>query len=229
MPYIAYGIGAFIVLVIIIAGLRMDREYERGVIFRLGRFKHVKGPGLYWIIPFFDEKVQVDIRMATVDIESQETVTRDSVTIRVNAVLYFWVQDPEKAIITVKNYHNATYQAARATVGPDAIVGVTCHNSRHLAIEAADAGADYVAFGAFFGTATKDAKTRAAPEILEAWSSTTTVPCVAIGGITAANCGPLVVAGADFIAVVSAVWNHAKGPAAAVREFIAAIDNAHTD
>jgi regulator of protease activity HflC (stomatin/prohibitin superfamily) len=94
----------------------MDREYQRGVIFRLGRFKHVKGPGLYWVVPLIDQKVQVDIRTDTVDIESQETVTRDSVTIKVNAVLYYKVKSPEKAIITVKNYPSATYQAALTTL-----------------------------------------------------------------------------------------------------------------
>jgi len=105
-----------IVIAIVLAGLRMDREYQRGVIFRLGRFKHVKGPGLYWVIPAIDQKVRVDIRTATVDIESQETVTRDSVTIRVNAVLYYKVGNPERAIITVKDYQSATYQAALTTL-----------------------------------------------------------------------------------------------------------------
>jgi regulator of protease activity HflC (stomatin/prohibitin superfamily) len=95
-----------------VMGLRMDREYQRGIIFRLGRFKAVMGPGLYWVIPGIDQKVRVDIRTSTVDIESQETVTRDSVTIKVNAVLYYKVSDPAKAIITVKNYSSATYQAA---------------------------------------------------------------------------------------------------------------------
>jgi len=114
MPVIAIVILIFIVIGI--SGLRMDREYERGVIFRLGRYKHVKGPGLYWVIPIVDQKVRVDIRTATVDIESQETVTRDSVTIKVNAVLYYRVEDPDKAIITVKHYPSATYQAALTTL-----------------------------------------------------------------------------------------------------------------
>ena len=114
MPFAAVG---FIIIVgIYIAGLRIDREYQRGVVFRLGRFKHVKGPGLYWVIPLVDQKVRVDIRTATVDIESQETVTRDSVTIKVNAVLYFKVENPERAIITVKDYPSATYQAALTTL-----------------------------------------------------------------------------------------------------------------
>ena len=118
---------------------------------------------------------------------------------------------------------DAPYDEARRAVGPDGIVGVTCHDSRHFAIEAAEAGADYVAFGAFFPTATKDAKTRAEPEILEIWQESMLTPCVAIGGITPANCRPLVAAGADFIAVSSAVWTHPQGPAAAVKAFNAAI------
>ena len=118
---------------------------------------------------------------------------------------------------------DAPYAEARRLVGRDRIVGVTCHDSRHLAMEAAEAGADYVAFGAFFPTTTKDAKTRADPEILEIWQETMVVPCVAIGGITPANCRPLVTAGADFIAASSAVWAHADGPAAAVAAFNAEI------
>ncbi len=114
---------------------------------------------------------------------------------------------------------DASYEDARRIVGDDAIIGVTCHDSRHLAMEAADKGADYVAFGAFFPTATKDAKGKTSVDILEAWSRFTTVPSVAIGGITPANCGGLVRTGADFLAVVSAVWDHADGPAAAVKEF----------
>lgn len=111
------------------------------------------------------------------------------------------------------------YAEARRLVGADAIVGVTCHNSRHLAMTAADAGADYVAFGAFFATATKDPGFRADPEIIAWWSELMTVPCVAVGGITADNCAPLVEAGADFLAVCSGVWQHPDGPAAAVMQF----------
>ncbi|MGD2133315.1 MAG: thiamine phosphate synthase [Maricaulaceae bacterium] len=111
---------------------------------------------------------------------------------------------------------DASYAAARATVGPKAIVGVTCHASRDLAMTAADAGADYVAFGAFFETATKSPKSRATPEIIEWWSEIFEVPCVAIGGVTAENCAPLVRAGADFLAVSSGVWGHSDGPAAGV-------------
>lgn len=111
------------------------------------------------------------------------------------------------------------YAEARRLVGADAIVGVTCHNSRHLAMTAAEAGADYVAFGAFYPTATKEARFRAEPEIIAWWSELMTVPCVAVGGITADNCVPLVEAGADFLAVCAEVWQHPDGPAAAVAKF----------
>jgi len=115
------------------------------------------------------------------------------------------------------------YEEARRLLGPDRIVGVTCHDSRHLAMEAAEAGADYVAFGAFYPTTTKPSKYRPQPDLLAWWDEIMTVPSVAIGGITAENCPPLVTAGADFLAVVTAVWNHPKGPGEAVREFNAAI------
>ena len=119
---------------------------------------------------------------------------------------------------------DATYAEARAALGPDRIVGVTAHASRHLAIDAAEAGADYVAFGAFFPTATKDSpKGKANVELLRWWSEMMTVPVVAIGGITAENCGSLVEAGADFLAVVAGIWAYAKGPAAAVKAFNHAI------
>lgn len=118
---------------------------------------------------------------------------------------------------------DASYAEARRLLGADAIVGVTCHASRHLAMEAADAGADYVAFGAFFPSATKDPPASADPDILRWWSPLMTVPSVAIGGITAGNCAPLVAAGADFLAVCAFVWEHPEGPAAAVRALLRAI------
>ena len=114
---------------------------------------------------------------------------------------------------------DASYDEARLIVGKNAIVGVTCHDSRHLANEAAEAGADYVAFGAFFPTSTKDAKSHAEPEILQWWAEMMVVPCVAIGGITTENAAPLVEAGADFLAVSNGVWAHENGPAAAVKAF----------
>jgi thiamine-phosphate pyrophosphorylase len=115
------------------------------------------------------------------------------------------------------------YAEARRLVGKDRMVGVTCHDSRHLAMEAAEAGADYVAFGAFFPTATKDAKTHAEPEILTIWQETMEVPCVAIGGITVATARELARAGADFLAVSAGVWSHGDGPAAAVKALNAEI------
>jgi thiamine-phosphate pyrophosphorylase len=106
------------------------------------------------------------------------------------------------------------------------ILGITCHASRHLAMEAGELGADYVAFGAFFPTETKETIHRAAPEILAWWHEMFEIPSVAIGGITAANCAPLVQAGADFLAVIGAVWNHPEGPAQGLRSMNAAIANA---
>ena len=111
------------------------------------------------------------------------------------------------------------YAEAREIVGRHAIIGVTCHDSRELAFAAGEAGADYVAFGAFFPTATKEAKTHADLELLEWWAKAMTVPVVAIGGITVGNAKPLIDAGADFIAVSSGVWNYAEGCAAAVKHF----------
>lgn len=108
---------------------------------------------------------------------------------------------------------------ARELLGHDKDIGVTCHDSRHLGFEAGEAGANYVAFGAFFPTDTKKSDYRPEPEVLKLWSEGTEIPCVAIGGITADNCAPLVEAGAHFIAVCSAVWNHPEGAAAAVKEF----------
>lgn len=114
---------------------------------------------------------------------------------------------------------DVSYAEARGIVGRDSIVGVTCHNSRHFAIEAAEAGADYVAFGAFFPTTTKDPKEMAEIETLAWWAEMMVVPCVAIGGITVENCRPLVEAGADFLAVASGVWDYKDGPQAAVKAF----------
>jgi len=96
---------------------------------------------------------------------------------------------------------------ARETLGPEAQIGVTCHGSRHLAMEAGDAGADYVAFGAFFETATKQVSHKAELDVLVWWQGIFEIPCVAIGGVTPDNCAPLVAAGADFLAVSGAVWN----------------------
>jgi thiamine-phosphate pyrophosphorylase len=112
---------------------------------------------------------------------------------------------------------------ARALMGPDATLGVTCKGSRDLAMQAGEDGADYVAFGAFFPSGTKEVTRFIEPDILQWWSELMELPCCAIGGITAANCAPLVRAGADFLAVVGAVWGHPDGPAAGVRALDTAI------
>lgn len=108
---------------------------------------------------------------------------------------------------------------ARRLLGPDVQIGVTCHDSRHFAMEAGEAGADYVAFGAFYPTTTKTTEHRPELEILIWWQGMFELPCVAIGGITPDNAAPLIEAGADFIAVSAAVWAHPEGPGAAVRQF----------
>ena len=113
---------------------------------------------------------------------------------------------------------SASYAQARAVLR-DGIVGVTCHDSRHLAMEAGEAGADYVAFGAFFPTRTKEPKSQADIDLLRWWSETMVVPSVAIGGITIANAQALVDAGADFLAVSAGVWEHPEGAESAVRGF----------
>lgn len=103
-------IALIIIVVLIVLSLRIAQEYQRAIVFRLGRFTTIKGPGLYYIIPFIERQQTIDIRTKTVDLERQETITKDSVTIKVNAVLWFRVTDPEKAIIRVANYNQAVYQ-----------------------------------------------------------------------------------------------------------------------
>jgi thiamine-phosphate pyrophosphorylase len=111
------------------------------------------------------------------------------------------------------------YAEARRIVGPDRQIGVTCKASRDLAMTAGEAGADYVAFGAFFPSSTKIVTTPASLEIIEWWSELFEIPCVAIGGITVENCKPVIAAGADFLAVAGGIWNYKDGPKAAVRAF----------
>jgi thiamine-phosphate pyrophosphorylase len=114
---------------------------------------------------------------------------------------------------------DGSVKAARALLGANVQIGRTCHDSRHLAMEAGEDGGDYVAFGAFYDTTTKPSHYRPAPEILTWWTTISQLPCVAIGGIFADNAAPLVAAGADFIAVVRAVWDHPDGPGAGVAAF----------
>ena len=101
---------AVIAVILLVMGIRIAQEYQRAIVFRLGRFHATKGPGLYFIIPFIDRQMTVDIRTRTVDLEQQETITKDSVTIKVNAVLWFRVINPEDAIIKVANNNRAVYQ-----------------------------------------------------------------------------------------------------------------------
>ena len=114
---------------------------------------------------------------------------------------------------------DASYADARKLLGPDGIVGVTCHDSRDLAMRAAEDGADYVAFGAFYKSGTKTPKYQADPAILSWWQEMMETPCVAIGGITVDNSPALIEAGADFLSVVAGVWDYPDGPAAAVKRF----------
>ncbi|MCA8892506.1 thiamine phosphate synthase [Hyphomonas sp.] len=118
---------------------------------------------------------------------------------------------------------------ARAIVGKDMIVGATAKNSRHIAMQAGEAGADYVAFGAFYPTGTKEGTVPASPELLEIWQESMEIPCVAIGGITVENAAPLVTAGADFIAVSAGIWDHPDGAPAAVAAFNALFDSLAAD
>lgn len=115
-------------------------------------------------------------------------------------------------------------KTARKMLGPDAIIGATAKNSYHRAMQAGEDGTDYVAFGAFHPTATKEATVPAELELLTLWQSAMLLPCVAIGGITVANAAPLVTAGADFLAVSAGVWQHEEGPGAAVRAFNTVFD-----
>ena len=119
---------------------------------------------------------------------------------------------------------DASIKDSRRIMGADAIIGVTCHDSRHMGLLAGEQGADYVAFGAFYPTQTKDASTQADPELLRWWQEMIEIPCVAIGGITVANAEPLVEAGADFLAVSGGVWNAEGGPRQAVAAFNEILD-----
>ncbi len=124
---------------------------------------------------------------------------------------------------------DADYADARARVGADATVGVSCYDSRHRAMEAAASGADYIAFGAFFPTGTKTPRAQSEIHLIKWWHTLMVVPCVAIGGITAENCQPLVAAGADFLAVIGGVWSHPEGPEAGVHAINRAIASAEAN
>ena len=110
------GFVGVIVLFLLFTAIRIVQEYERGVIFRLGRFVGAKGPGLFFLIPFIDRMMKVDMRTVTLDVPSQEAITRDNVTLKVNAVVYFRVLDPGAAVIQVEDYRRATWQIAQTTL-----------------------------------------------------------------------------------------------------------------
>ena len=110
------GFIGLLLLVLLFSAIKVVQEYERGVIFRLGRFVGAKGPGLFFIIPFIDKMQKVDLRTVTLDVPSQEAISRDNVTVKVNAVVYFRVLDPGKAIIQVEDYRRATWQIAQTTL-----------------------------------------------------------------------------------------------------------------
>ena len=115
MEFVASCLGIFVLLAVValISGLRVANEYERAVVFRLGRLKGLRGPGLYWLVPFgIETQRKVDLRTMTVDMESQESITKDSVTVKVNAVVWLKIIDPVKSVVSVANYYAASYQVA---------------------------------------------------------------------------------------------------------------------
>jgi len=111
-----FGVFIIFLMVILSSAIKIVQEYERGVIFRLGRVQGAKGPGLFFIIPIIDRMVKVDLRVVTLDIPSQEAITRDNVTVKVNAVAYFRVVDPSDAIVQIENYRQATWQIAQTSL-----------------------------------------------------------------------------------------------------------------
>jgi regulator of protease activity HflC (stomatin/prohibitin superfamily) len=107
------GIAALVVLLVLLSGLRIAREYQRAVVFRLGRYTGLRGPGPFWLIPLgIENETRIDLRVVTAPIEQQETITRDSVTVKVNAVLWYRVSDPQKAVLNVENFRVAVQQVA---------------------------------------------------------------------------------------------------------------------
>jgi regulator of protease activity HflC (stomatin/prohibitin superfamily) len=114
--YIAYGVIALFVLIIILMAVKIVTEYERGVIFRLGRLVGARGPGLFFIIPFVDRMVKVDLRVITLDVPPQEVITKDNVTVKVNAVVFFRIIDPEASVVKVLDFVRATSQISQTTL-----------------------------------------------------------------------------------------------------------------
>jgi thiamine-phosphate pyrophosphorylase len=167
--------------------------------------------------------LQVRLKTASDDDIARAVVALKPLALRFDVALILNDRPDLAAALGCDGVHigqeDGSYAEARQAVGGGRIVGVTCHDSRHLAMEAAEAGADYVAFGAFFDTATKAAPTRAEPELLTIWQESMETPCVAIGGITVERARALAFAGADFVAVSAGVWAYPEGPAEAVRRF----------
>src|SRR6478609_11264941 len=116
MAWIVAGVVLLFLLVVLAAAIKIVQEYERGVVFRLGRLAGVRGPGLILLIPFIERMVKIDLRTITMDVPAQEVITRDNVTVRVNAVAYFRVFDPEKAVVNVTDFIRATHQIAQTTL-----------------------------------------------------------------------------------------------------------------
>jgi regulator of protease activity HflC (stomatin/prohibitin superfamily) len=110
------GMGALVLGFLVLTGFRVAQEYERAVVFRLGRFTQIKGPGLYWLVPLIEWQRKLDLRTVTVDVERQEAITKDSVTIKVNAVVWYRIDDPVNAVISVERYHTAVYQVAMTSM-----------------------------------------------------------------------------------------------------------------
>ncbi len=115
-PIIASIIIVILLLIFLPASIRILREYERGVVFRFGRLKGAKGPGIFMIIPFVDKMIKVDLRTVTLDVPPQDVITKDNVPVKVNAVCYFKVMNPEKAVVEIENYKIATSQIAQTTL-----------------------------------------------------------------------------------------------------------------
>lgn len=116
MAFFEFALLAFVIFALLSSAIRIVREYERGVVFRLGRLIGAKGPGLFFLIPIVDRMVKVDLRTVTLDVPSQEIITKDNVPSRVNAVVYFRIVNPENAIVQVENYFNATSLIAQTTL-----------------------------------------------------------------------------------------------------------------
>lgn len=214
----------------------MNGESEQPVLFRHRRAEHCR---LYLISPqevggAFPDRLKAalepglatafQLRVKDIDSHALAQLAEPLQRICADAEVTFIVND---SIALAKRLgadgvhlgqSDGTVAEARAELGPAAQIGRTCHDSRHLAMQAGEDGADYVAFGAFYETTTKPSDYRPDPSILSWWAGLFELPCVAIGGITAANAAPLVAAGADFLAMCQAVWG-ADDPRAAVEAF----------